>query len=101
QVFASLKYRFIRGLEALIWTRYIRQGEQADPTEQFEQPQPAFLSGLRTNYTYLGAQIKYEILHELFIRAWFQYLKISSQQDDLSFIDTNEQEFQFAVYYGL
>jgi len=28
QVFASAKYRFIRGLEALVWARYIRQGER-------------------------------------------------------------------------
>jgi hypothetical protein len=101
QVFASLQYRFIRGLEALVWTRYIRQGEPADPTKQFDQPQPQFLSGLRSNYTYLGAQVRYEILHELFFRARYQYMKTSKQQEDLSFVDKNDQEFYFAVYYGL
>ncbi len=101
QLFASLKYRFIRGLEALVWARYIRQGERPDPTDQFEQPQPPFLSGLRTNYTYFGAQVKYEILHELSVRARFQYINISMQQEDLSFIDDDEKEFYFAVYYGL
>jgi len=88
-------------LEALVWTRYIRQGEPADPTKQFDQPQPQFLSGLRTNYTYLGAQVKYEILHELFFRARYQYMKTSKQQEDFSFIDESNQEFYFAVYYGL
>jgi len=101
QVFASAKYRFIRGLEALLWARYIRQGERPDPTGQFEQPQPPFLSGLRTNYTYLGAQVKYEIMHELFVRARFQYMNTSVQQEDLSFIDDDENEFYFSVYYGL
>lgn len=101
QLFASLKYRFIRGLEALVWARYIRQGERPDPTGQFEQPQPPFLSGLRTNYTYLGAQVKYEIMHELFVRARFQFINESIQQEDLSFIDDDEKEFYFAVYYGL
>jgi hypothetical protein len=101
QVFSSLKYRFIRGLEALIWARYIRQGERADGSKQFDQPQPSFLSGLRTNFTFLGAQVKFEIIHELFVRARYQYLKTSKQQEDLSFVDESEQEFHFAVYYGL
>ena len=101
QVFGSLKYRFARGLEALIWGRYIRQGERADVSKQFDQPQPPFLFGLRTNYTYLGGQVKYEILHDLFVRARYQYMKTSMQQEDLSFVDNNEQEFYFAVYYGL
>ena len=101
QVYGSMQYRFFRGLEVLVYARYIRQGERADPTKQFDQPQPPFLSGLRTNYTYLGAQVKYEFLHDLFARARYQYMKTSKQQEDLSFIDSNEQEFYFAVYYGL
>ncbi|MGB5530030.1 MAG: hypothetical protein WBQ32_08670 [Ignavibacteriaceae bacterium] len=101
QVFGSLKYRFIRGLEGLLWVRYIRQGELADGSKQFDQPQPPFLSGLRTNYTYLGAQVKYEIMHDLMFRARYQFMKTSMQQADLSFIDESDQEFYFAVYYGL
>jgi hypothetical protein len=101
QVFGSLKYRFIRGLEALVWARYIRQGERADESEQFVLPQPPFLFGLRTNYTYLGGQIKFEILHDLFGRANYQYMKTSKQQEDLSFVDESNNEFYFAVYYGL
>jgi hypothetical protein len=101
QVYASLKYRFLRGLEAVVWTRYIRQGERADVTKQFDQPQPPFLSGLRTNYTYFGGQVKYEFMHDLFLRAIYQYMKTSKQQEDLSFVDESNQEFYFAVYYGL
>jgi len=101
QIYGSLKYRFIRGLEAEIWARYIRQGERADVNKIFDVPQPPFLFGLRTNYTYLGAQAKFEILHELFVRARYQYLKTSKQQEDLSFVDDSNQEFYFAVYYGL
>lgn len=101
QVYGSLKYRFIRGLEAFVWARYIRQGERADVTKQFTQPQPPFLSGLRTNYSYFGAQVKYEFMHELFVRARYQYMKTSKQQEDLSFVDDSNQEFYFAVYYGL
>jgi len=101
QLYGSLKYRFIRGLEAEIWARYIRQGERAEESKQFELPQPPFLFGLRTNYTYFGVKAKFEILHDLFARARYQYMKTSKQQEDLSFIDDSNQEFYFAVYYGL
>jgi hypothetical protein len=101
QVFASVQYRFLRGLEAIAWLRYIRQGEAGSIDGQYTQPQPPFLFGLRTNYTYLGTQLKYEILHELFVRARYQFMKTSVQQEDLSFIDKNIHEFHFAVFYGL
>jgi hypothetical protein len=101
QVYASLKFRFFRGLEGLAWLRYIRKGEAGTIDGQYFQPQPPFLFGLRTNYTYLGAQVKYEFLHELFVRARYQFMKTSQQQEDLSFIDKNVHEFYFAVYYGL
>lgn len=101
QVYASLKYRFLRGLEAKVWARYIRQGEKGDPDGQYEQPQPPFLFGLITNHTYLGASVKFEFIHELFVRARYQLTKTSTQQEDLSFIDKNIHEFHFAVYYGL
>jgi hypothetical protein len=101
QIYGSLKYRFIRGLEAEIWARYIRQGERADESEQFELPQPPFLFGLRTNHTYFGGQVKFEVLHNLYARANYQYMNTSKQQEDLSFIDDSNQEFYFAVYYGL
>ena len=101
QIYASVKYRFIRGLQAIAWLRYIRQGEYGNSDGQYTQPQPPFLFGLRTNYTYLGAQVKYEILHELFVRARYQYLKTSKQQEDQSFVDKNMHEFHLAFYYGL
>lgn len=101
QVYGSVQYRFLRGLDALVYARYIRQGEHADPAKIFDQPQPPFLFGLRTNYTYLGAQVKFEILHDLSVRLRYQYMKTSKQQEDLSFVDESDQEFHFAIYYGL
>jgi len=101
QVYASLKYRFLRGLEATVWGRYIRQGESDNVEEIFTQPQPQFLYGLRTNHTYFGATVKYEFLHDLFVRARYQLTETSQQQEDLNFIDSSIQEFHFAVYYGL
>jgi len=101
QVYGSLKYRFLRGLEASMWARYIRKGEAGSAGDQYEQPQPPFLFGLRTNFTYLGAMVKYEFIHELFVRIRYQYRKTSQQQEDLSFIDKTVNEFHFAIYYGM
>lgn len=101
QVFGSINYRFIRGLEASVWGRYIRKGERGTVEDQYNEPQPPFLFGLRTNYTYFGALIKYQITHELFVRFQYQYRKSSVQQEDLSFINSDLTEFGLAVYYGL
>lgn len=101
QVFGAIKYRFLRGLEASVWARYIRKGENGNIDDQYTQPQPPFLFGLRTNYTYFGTLIKYEVIHELFVRLRFQYMRTSQQQEDLSFINNDVSEFHFAIYYGM
>ena len=101
-IYASLNYRFLRGLQATIWGQYIRKGDNVNVQQQYNQiPQPPFLFGLRKNYGYLGAEIKYEYTHELFAKLNFQTTHSSIQQEDLSFIDTTLNEFYFSVYYGL
>ena len=84
-----------------MWARYIRKGEAGDIKDQSVQPQPPFLFGLRTNFTYFGAMVKYEFIHELFVRVRYQYIKTSQQQEDLSFFDKTDNEFHFAIYYGM
>ncbi len=101
-IHASLNYRFLRGLQATVWGQYIRKGEDGNVEQQYNiQPQPPFLFGLRKNYGYLGAEIKYEYTHELFAKLSYQTTNSSVQQEDLSFIDTRLNEFYFSVYYGL
>jgi hypothetical protein len=101
QIYGSIRYRFLRGLETSVWARYIRKGEAGDILDQSIQPQPPFLFGLRTNFTYLGAMVKYEFIHELFLKIRYQYMKTSQQQEDLSFINKTVNEFHFAIYYGM
>ncbi|GBD91139.1 hypothetical protein BMS3Abin04_01864 [bacterium BMS3Abin04] len=102
-IYSSLNYRFIRGLQATLWGQYVRKGSEGTPEQQWntQKPQPPFLFGLRTNYTHLGLDVKYEILHALFARAKFQYTKIETEQEDHSFSTESFNEFSFAVYYGL
>ncbi|HEX9250841.1 MAG TPA: hypothetical protein VF870_01300 [Ignavibacteriaceae bacterium] len=101
-IYGSLNYRFLRGLLATVWGQYIRKGEDGNVQQQYNTiPQPPFLFGLRKNYSYIGAEIKYEYTHELFAKFNFQTTLSSIQQEDLSFIDTTLNEFYFSIYYGL
>ena len=100
-IYVSLNYRIMRGLQATVWGQFIRKGEEGNIDQQYVQPQPPFLFGLRKNYGYLGAEIKYEYTHELFAKLSYQTTNSSVQQEDLSFIDTRLNEFYFSVYYGL
>ncbi|HRN26015.1 MAG TPA: hypothetical protein PLT78_05560 [Ignavibacteriaceae bacterium] len=102
QFYASLNYRFVRGLQATIFGQYIRKGEDGNVQQQYNiQPQPPFLFGLRKDYTYFGAEIKYEYTHELFAKLNFQTTNSSIQQNNFSFIDARLNEFYFSIFYGL
>jgi hypothetical protein len=100
-IYFALNYRIIRGLQLKLWTQYIRKGSDGTVDQQYTQPQPPFLFGLRTNYTYWGLDCKYEIIHELFGEINMQFNSISSEQNDHSFKDNGDTEISFSVYYGL
>ena len=101
-IYGSLNYRFMRGLQATVFGQYVRKGDDGDVQQQYNiQPQPPFLFGLRKNYSYIGAEIKYEYTHELFAKLQFQTTNSSIQQDDFSFVDARLNEFYFSIYYGL
>lgn len=100
-LYGSLKYRFIRGLQAKAWVQYIRKGEAGEVKDQYELPHKPFLFGLNTNYTYFGIDLRYEIIHELFLSGKFQHIKISEEQADGSWINTSRPEFFISLYYGL
>jgi len=102
QLYTSLNYRFIRGLQATVWGQYIRKGEPGNAIQQLtQQPQPPFLFGLRTNYSYFGLSVSYEFIHELFIKGELQFMNASFEQTDKSFIDSNLTEGYLSIYYGL
>jgi len=100
-IYGSIGYTFLRGLKIKVWGQYLRKGEDGTVEQQYSQPQPPFLFGLRTFTTYLGMEIKYQILHELFARARFQYTKISNEQQNGNLTDNSYNEFTVALYYGL
>jgi len=99
--YASLNYRILRGLLVKVWGQYIRKGEAGTLIQQYSQPQPPFLFGLRNNFSYFGFSASYEFIHELFVKLDFQQIKNEAQQSDLSFINKSSNQFNFAIYYGL
>jgi hypothetical protein len=100
-IYASLNYRILRGFQATCWGQYIRKGGEGKPEDQFTQPQPPFLFGLNSRYTYLGFELKYEIMYDLFARGRFVYNQIEMEQIDGSYLKTNTKELYFSLYYGL
>ena len=101
RIYGSIKYRILRGLQAELWGEYIRKGGDGVPNDQYITPQPPFLFGLRTNYTRYGAEVKYEITHDLFARVQYNRFLTSREQADGRFVDSKVNEFYFAIYYGI
>ncbi|VAX18709.1 hypothetical protein MNBD_IGNAVI01-1790 [hydrothermal vent metagenome] len=100
QIYASLRYRIIRGLQAVVWGEYIRKGGDGTVDDQYTRPSKPFLFGLRTNYTNWGASIRYEFIHELFASLKFQSYFTSEEQSNDIMADTHRSEFFFSLNYG-
>ena len=98
-IYLDLNYRFLRGLETKLWGAYIRKGS-SDYSMQYKRPQPDFLFGLRNNYKYIGFNLKYELMHELNFETMFKLTRISTEQNDGSFVDDQIKEFSLSIYYG-
>lgn len=101
QIYGSINYRFIRGLQATFWAEYIRKGGDGVVDDQYTLPSKEFLFGLRKNYTNWGFQVKYEFIHELFAKFNYQSYLSSVEQEDGTVVDTRYNDITFAVYYGL
>ena len=101
RVYGAIDYRFIRGLQATIWGQYVRKGAAATADEQYNNPQPPFLFGLRTNYAYVGADLSYEITNDFSAKVQFQTTNISTEQSDLSYVSQRRNEFYVSLEYGL
>jgi hypothetical protein len=100
-IYAALNYRFLRGLQSTLWVQYIRKGAEETAVQSADQPQPPFLFGLRTNYSYFGFNAKYEIIHELFASLQYQTTKISAEQSNLAYVDSRVNQFTIGLYYGI
>jgi hypothetical protein len=99
-VYLGLNYRFFRGFQVNLWGEYIRKGS-SDYKDQYVRENTEFLFGLRNNYKYIGADIKYELMHELNIEAELRWNNESHEESRGEFIDNKVNEFSISLYYGL
>jgi hypothetical protein len=99
-VHLGLNYRFFRGFRVNLWGEYIRKGS-SDYKDQYIRENTEFLFGLRNNYKYIGADIKYELMHELNIEAGLRWNSESHEESGGGFADNKVNEFSISVYYGL
>jgi hypothetical protein len=101
QIYLSLKYRIIRGLQIKAWSEFIRKGGDGIVDDQYTRPSQPFLFGLRKNYTNWGFNVKYEIVHEAFVSLDFKSFFCSEEKEESgAFIDTRRNEFFMSVNYG-
>ena len=99
-IYLELNYRFLRGLQATAWGEYIRKGN-SDYSGQYIKPQPNFLFGLKDYFTYIGWNIKYELIQSLNFETRFRINLESHEQENGSFQKNQVNEFAFSIYYGL
>ena len=100
-IYCSADYRILRGLSVKLWGQYFRKGEDGSLEEQYSSSQPSFLFGLNTNRSWFGLDIKYEIVHELYVRAQLEFYKESVEESAGVWKDTDKRNFYFSVYYGM
>jgi hypothetical protein len=99
-IYGALNYRFIRGLQATVWGEHARKGEYGlaeGAVLQYVRPQPPFLFGKRSSYTWGGIDAKYEITHELFARGRFIYNAVTEGSSP----EKKANEFYLSLYYGM
>jgi hypothetical protein len=105
--YTAIDYTVFRGLNFKLWTQYIRKGTEAlgNRAYQIQIPQPGFLFvdniHDRKNYTYYGIDVNYEIFHDLWVKAHFQYIDYEQQISSKEFVSKLNRDIAFSVGYGI
>ena len=105
--YAAIDYTFFRGLKLKLWTQYIRKGTEAlgNRAYKIQIPQPGFLFvdniSDRKNYTYYGVDIDYQIYHDLWVKAHYQYIDYERQISNGKFNSTLYRDISFTFGYGI
>ncbi len=108
-IYGELNYKLLRGLNIKLWGQYIRKGTEAKGNRAYkiQIPQPPFLFTDRyydrKNYTYYGIETKYEITHDLFVKAHFQYIEFeqAKNKEKTEFNTKLYRDFSFEFGYGI
>lgn len=101
--FGKIHYRLRRGLQAEIWGRRVRNGEEGTTFQQYTLPRPGFLSDELAAYlrrSEWGIEVKYEIAHLLFARFRFESTTDLEVFPNADGIQTSANRVNVALYYG-
>ncbi|MFZ1290140.1 MAG: capsule assembly Wzi family protein [Melioribacteraceae bacterium] len=98
QLFLSFKKRITRGLEFNLYYSIIRKGDEESFDEERYQDKHTFLWGDKNEITEYGAEINYEILHSLFVKAKYNYIDEKLNSKLLLY---EGSLFGFSIGYGM
>ncbi|MBZ0200190.1 MAG: capsule assembly Wzi family protein [Ignavibacteriaceae bacterium] len=103
QIFVQADYLLMRGLEFKLWSEYIRKGGTSDISNQYTPPGENFLYGSRRNELNIGLGASYEIIHDAFVKAEWQYSNITDEDKTRTpeWMLGSKHSFSFGVYYGM
>lgn len=100
----QVDYIFIRGLKFSAYADRFRKGGMNDIVEAYKDRKnlPFLYGTLRKDFRY-GVKASYEILHDLFVKAEYEYSNITDQDKTRTqtFMSGHKNSFMLLVNYGL
>ncbi|MCK9210021.1 MAG: capsule assembly Wzi family protein [Ignavibacteriaceae bacterium] len=79
QLFASFKKRILRGFDVKLAFTYVRKGSAESKTAPRYLKSDTFLHGLRKTYKDLSIEAKYELIHDLIGKVYYQYSYVTDE----------------------
>ncbi|MGH1363089.1 MAG: capsule assembly Wzi family protein [Calditrichia bacterium] len=101
--YGKLNYRIRRGVQASIWGRRVRNGDEGTTVQQYQLPRPGFLSDDLFRYNKLtewGIEASYEIAHLLFLTGCFEKSNLARIAADEDTADLSANRFNITLNYG-
>jgi hypothetical protein len=98
-------YSFLRGLNISAYTEFIRKGGLMDVFFAYggnKTAEPFLYSPVRKDKIF-GLEVKYEYMHDLFVKARFRYSDITDEDPSRtpSFMLGSNSSFSLSLYYGI
>jgi hypothetical protein len=99
-LYGSALYRLARGLQLRGYASMLRKGEGGTVEQQYRVPQPPFLFGLNRSRSQVGASLRYEFIHDLFLQAQVEHERFTTETRRDTYVTTTDTRFSVSVNYG-
>ncbi len=100
-LYLGYEHEYARGLKSNIFMQFIRKGSEGDPDLMYHLPQPNFLFGIKKSFMFLGINLRYEFIHDLYIKTEYQYSILEEELENHLTYKNKLNKFSLAFYYGL